>query len=178
MKKLNLNKTMVNRKIYISKNISNTYMLTYKNDPLLFDKANEPKNYLTLRDLSKKNIDLIFFKKNILNLYSALVKKKDFERNKNKFSILLSRMPYISGKIFTIDFLKTLEKVYSKEDYYIKFREEIANYCNLKMRIPLRQFDNWIKKEKIPFVAIRVLASNFDNEPKSTIASECKFLSK
>ena len=81
MKEYNLIKTMVNRKVYIAKDIHCRGMLTYRNDPLLFDKASQPKDYITLKDLAD-NRDLIFLKGNILNLYSALVKKKDFKRKR------------------------------------------------------------------------------------------------
>lgn len=153
---------MVNRKIYISKDLPCRGMLTYRNDPLLIEEANDPARYDSVRDI--KNKDLIFLHKDVLNLYSALVKKKDFERKEKCVSFLLSRMPYVSGNKVSEVFLRKLNQVYSKERDYIKFREEIANYCNLKHRITLQQLKGWIKRKIFPFVAIRILASQFKDE--------------
>jgi len=137
-------------------------MLTYKNDPLLIEEASDPSMYDTLKDLKNKNI--IFFHKDILNLYSALVKKKDFERKEKCASFLLLRMPYVSGNKVREIFLRKLNQVYSKEKNYIKFREEMTNYCNLKHRITLQQLKGWIKRKIFPFVAVRILASQFKDE--------------
>jgi len=139
-------------------------MLTYRNDPLLIEEANDPAMYSTVRDM--KNKDFIFFREDILNLYSALVKKKDFKRKAKCFSFLLLRMPYVSGDKVIEIFLRKLNQVYSKEKNYIKFREEIANYCNLKHRITLQQLNGWIKQKKLPFVAVRMIASKFKDESK------------
>lgn len=138
-------------------------MLTYKNDPLLFDNASEPKDYITAKDID--NEDLIFLKEGVLNLYSALVKKKDFKRT-DKFNILLRRIPYISGEKVTTEFINLLNKHHSSKENYIKFREEIADYCYLKERIPLNQFNGWIKRKEIPFIAIRILSYKLVNETK------------
>lgn len=138
-------------------------MLNYKTDPLLFDKAKNPKNYLTVKDIKSK---LIFLNKNILNLYSAFIKKNDFKKYKNKKYYILRRLPYLKGKESTKLFLKLVNQKYNKNNNYIKIREEIANYCQIKNRINLKNFKEWIDKNNIPLIAARIIASKFKKEFK------------
>lgn len=138
-------------------------MFTYKTDPLLFDEAKNPKNYLTVKNLKSK---LIFLDKSILNIYSALIKRNDFEKSKNKKYYVLRRLPYLYGKKVTKIFLNYINKLYNKNNGYKKLREEIANYCQLNNRINLKNFKEWIIKNNIPLIAARVVASKSKQEYK------------
>lgn len=130
-------------------------MISYKEDPLILDKTRTKKEgYLTARNMPDK----IIIRGNTLNLYSALVKSKDFEGG-------FSRFIYVRGEdlqTFIEELVNALPLKY-KERRFLLLRNKLRDYAERK-RLDPWLFERWFKDRKFPLPFLRVLSLIVNSE--------------
>ncbi len=120
-------------------------MLKYTTDPLILEKE-------TINELiDKKNGELLFLdeQNKILNLFSAFVKKEDFE-NKEKLVQPLQKAIY--GKV-SDNLLKQIKQRCSSEDALIK---QLEVYTGKRSNI-YKTTNKWFKTGIFPVIILRIL---------------------
>ncbi len=144
--------------------------LTWRTDPLLLDDTPKVKNqWLTANKLLEQQAqNRIFLRSGILNLYSIMVRKIDFQSGER----LLQRLPYITlPDTLEVQIrkhsLQLAERCYhyfqdTAIDYSIKkWQQKIIDYTKNQQRLPFPMFrlsDHWqefLTQEYVPFQSAR-----------------------
>ncbi len=147
-----------------------TDYLNWRTDPLLLDNIPTTKNdWLTSNKLIEQQVQgKMFLQKDILNLYSIMVRKIDFQSGER----LLQRLPYITLPEFlankvrktTLNLAERCHHYFRKTtlDYSIKkWQAKLIDYLENQKRLPFPLFrlsDHWqefLTQEYIPFQSAR-----------------------
>ena len=139
--------------------------LNFINDYLLLDPINS-KNFVTVNNLLPYKKELIILPNNTLNLYTALVKRRDFT-----FRKLVGAIPFFLMK--TEDITEFLPSSY-KSNFYWKLRKTFSFYNNRKRIGRVESFRLWFEKESFPATLVRIIA----NVASSNKHEELELLSK
>ncbi|MHA1127151.1 MAG: hypothetical protein ACTSO7_17105, partial [Candidatus Heimdallarchaeota archaeon] len=144
--------------------------LTWRTDPYLLDDKPIVKNkWLTANKLiERKVVSRIFLQTEILNLYSIMVRKIDFQSGER----LLQRLPYVTlPQELALTLRKQSLKIAERAHHYFqdtaidysikKWQQKIIDYTENQLRLPFPFFrlsDCWeefITQEYIPFQSAR-----------------------
>jgi len=117
----------------------------FKIDPLLLNEKDR-KNFVNINKLVDTPFPC-FLCKDTLNLYTALVKSKDFDRTLNSM---------VFCKISTEILCHYLNKKLIEKDF-LGLRKKIAEYCNRK-KIKVECIRRWSKNNAWPFVVLRIIS--------------------
>jgi len=126
-------------------------VLTWKNDPLLYDEQPEPSSsWLTANDLLKKGIVVIDRDdQSFSNIYGILIRKNDFIKKKESDRIL-TRFPYYVLTKKEIEFIQTNKLVISqlvRDYFYMAITDKISSWR--------KRIDTYLLREAIPYPIIR-----------------------
>lgn len=124
----------------------------FNNDYLLLDSKTCRFNFITANDLLlDNNYKIIILPKNILNLYTALVKRIDFTPAK-----LIGAIPFFKIDSKYID--EFIPPSY-KRNFYRKLRKYFSYYINGKRIGRIESFRLWFKKQIFPAIILRLISN-------------------
>ena len=139
--------------------------IIFKNDPYIID------NTTTANELLERSRDnLVVLETNVLNIYSALVKKVDFPMSSSKHSHSLCTVPYLFGQNLSNSVKECLNELDTnlKRQNFLILRKIFRSYCNelslQRVNILNRLLNKWLEKNMFPISFLRVLSSVASND--------------